>query len=196
MSLLRTPALLLCLAACSDPPPPAAADLRFDPAASGGEARTVQQAIDDLYRRQKLLEVPPKEPLGGGSGDEAGGVGLTVQTLQLRISELEQTTTTADRVGYDPRQTTLSGRSVQEALTELEARVARLEKAQQSGGAPGPGLFELRDKNGNLVKQGQPDGQGGQKGPPGGQPGGQKGQPGGQPGGQQGGQPNGQAPPR
>lgn len=156
--------LLGVFAGCGgDPLPPSATAVTFDPTAIGGDARTVQAAIEDLYRRQALLEVPPKEPLGQADA------GVEVQTLQLRISELEKTTMSADRVGYDPRQTTLSGKTVQEALTELEARVARLEQQQQGSGAPGAGLFELRDKNGRLIQQGSPNGppngQGGPNGP-------------------------------
>ena len=79
----------------------------------------------------------------------------------------------AKLVPYDPRQTILKAKTVQEAIDEMMVRVKILEQnVLDDLGEPGPGLFEIpEDKKGGA--QGPPNGgQGGQKGPPGNPPGG------------------------
>ncbi|HND32200.1 MAG TPA: hypothetical protein PLA94_19485, partial [Myxococcota bacterium] len=162
------PPMLLLLLACADPaPPPSAATTPFDPTASAASATTVQQAIDELYRRQALLEVPPKDPIVGST--EAISAQLT--NIEMRLAAIEAAKVgTAEAVTFDPRSTTLAARDVQSAIAELEQRLAKLEKSDP--GKPGGALFELRDKNGNLVQapQGGPPATPGAKPTPGAPP--------------------------
>ena len=77
----------------------------------------------------------------------------------------------AKLVPYDPRQTVLEAKTVQEAIDEMMTRVKILEQnVLDDLGEPGPGLFEIpKDKKG--AQQPPPNGgQGGQKGPPGNPP--------------------------
>lgn len=143
--------MLLLLLACSDPaPPPSAAATTFDPTAAAASATTVQQALEELYRRQALLEVPPKDPIVGSTE----GISAQLTNIEMRLAAIEAAKVgTAEAVTFDPRTTTLAARDVQAALVELEARLSKLEKTDP--GQPGGALFELRDKNGNLAQQPQ-----------------------------------------
>lgn len=173
--------ILLLLACGSAPPPPSAATTSFDPTVSGGKARTVQEALNELYLHQREQDIPAAAPVH----DDLAGLTAQLANLEMRLSAIEAAKAgTAEGIPYDPRATTLAARDVQSAITEMELRLEKLEK--QDPGKPGDGLYELRDKHGNLVPPGQPGQPGG---PPGGQPGGG---PGGQPGGMP---PGGQKPP-
>jgi hypothetical protein len=186
--------LLALLLACGSGTDTSGTRVTFDSTRSGTSATTVQGAIDELYARCKTAPAAVAE----GPDVSAAAVDLSgrIQLLELRQTELlTNGVYGAEKVTYDPRDTTLSGRTVQAALDELEARVEALERGTVDQGEPGPALFELRDKHGKLVPAGNAPG--GQQGPPpGGAPGGpgqgappqggQGGQ-GGQQGGQQGG---------
>jgi hypothetical protein len=164
--------LLPLLVACSDPGAGAAATVTFDNTRSGTSAQTVQGALDDLYAR--CGTAGPVAAAPAAPQEDTNALAARVQVLELRVTQLEdQGVFGADKVTYDPRQTTLAGKTVQGALDELEARVEKVEDGRIDHGKPGPALFELRDKHGNLI----PDGPMGGDGPPGGQPG-QPGQPG------------------
>lgn len=175
------PAMFLLLLACSSPPPPpSAASTSFDPTVSGGKARTVQEALNELYLHQREQDIPAAAPVH----DDLAGLTAQLASLEMRLAAMEAAKAgTAEGIPYDPRATTLTARDVQSAITEMELRLEKLEK--QDPGKPGDGLYELRDKHGNLVPPGKPNGPGG--GPPG-----QPGQAGGQP--PNGMPPNGMAP--
>jgi hypothetical protein len=184
------------LVACSGESDADAIAVRYDPKSSGTSARSVQAALDELYVRCGTQAAPAAD--AQPVVDETAALATRVGALELRQAELvEHGVYTADKVGYDPRKTTLSGKTVQEALDELEARVQRLEDAAIDHGKPGAALFELRDKHGNPVSldpnggqngkgpngpngmppNGRPNGQPPNGPPPNGQP--QNGQPGG-----------------
>lgn len=101
----------------------------------------------------------------------------------------------AKLVPYDPRQTVLEAKTVQEAIDEMMTRIKVLEQnVLDDLGDPGPGLFEIPEgkkgaqqppPNGGKGGQGQ-GGQGGQNGPPGNPPNQGQGQQGQQGQGQQG----------
>ncbi|MDP2305546.1 MAG: hypothetical protein Q8P18_05930 [Pseudomonadota bacterium] len=175
---------LTMLLACGGAGEAPATGVMFDNARSGTSATTVQGALDELYVRCKL-EAAADEPTTtvGASSELTNALSGRVQLLELRQSELASGMAFgATSIAYDPRKTTLAGKTVQDALDELEARVTKLERGQIDNGEAGPGLFELRDKRGNLVPVDAPaqsaNGKGGPQGPPPGQPGGPpKGQP-------------------
>jgi hypothetical protein len=149
----------------------------------------VQGALDELYVRCETSAAAPA-PDTVGAADNA--LATRLQVLELRLTELEATgTASAAKVAYDPRDTTLAGKTVQDALSELEGRVEKLEEGTIDHGKAGPVLFELRDKHGNLVEAGPGGGKPGGPAGPGG-PGGGKGGP---PPNGQGGPPNGQGGP-
>ena len=143
--------VLLLLLACSDPPPPpSASNTSFDPTANAVSATTVQEALEELYRRQAILDVPAREPIGS----DMAGISAQLTNIEMRIAAIEAAKVgTAEAVTFDPRTTTLAARDVQAALVELELRLSKLEKVDP--GKAGGALFELRDKNGNLVQQPQ-----------------------------------------
>lgn len=106
--------------------------------------------------------------------------------VELLVAELhEGGIADAADVRYDPSRTTLSARTVQEAVTELHVAVASMRKESSAGmGSPGGGLFEIPEG----PNKGQASGQPGQppkpgQGPPGPPPGGQGGAGGPPPGG-------------
>lgn len=161
--------LLVLLLGCGGGAPSTASDVPFDATRSGTSATSVQAALDELYVRCKAEPVAAAPVV---AGTDAGLV-ARVQALELAVARLEgEGISSAERISYDPRETTLAGKTVQTAMTELEGRVEALEEKGIDRGAPGPALFELRDKHGNLVDtkgggpQGPPNPQGGPQGPP------------------------------
>ncbi len=143
-----------------------AVSVGFDATLSGTSARTVQGALDELYVRCNTQNALTEA--ASPVADPINSLAARVQVLELKLSELESKGVfTADKVTYDPRKTRLAGKTVQEAVDELEARVALAEEAGVDHGKAGPALFELRDKHGNLVQAGS-----GKGGPPGGPNGG------------------------
>jgi hypothetical protein len=150
----------------------------YDHARSGSSAETVQGALDELYVRcgDNAAVTTAAAPLAA----DTNALAARVQVLELRLEQLEtQGVFPAEKVTYDPRKTTLEGKTVQAAVDELEARVTKLEDGRVDHGAPGPELFELRDKHNNLVGNGPggPGGPGGPNGGKGGDPNGGKGGP-------------------
>jgi hypothetical protein len=106
--------------------------------------------------------------------------------VELLVAELhEGGIADAEDVRYDPSRTTLSARTVQEAVTELHVAVTSMKREASAGmGSPGGGLFEIPEGPGNGQPQGQPgQGQKQGQGPPGPPPGGKGGGGGQQPGG-------------
>ncbi|MCK6521817.1 hypothetical protein L6R49_10300 [Myxococcota bacterium] len=106
--------------------------------------------------------------------------------VELLVAELhEGGIADAADVRYDPSRTTLSARTVQDAVTELHVAVSAMRKESSAGmGSPGGGLFEIPEG----PSKGQASGQPGQppkpgQGPPGPPPGGQGGAGGPPPGG-------------
>lgn len=119
---------------------------------------------------------------------EALALGARLTRLEARLSDLELALATFEQQGiersklvsYDPRATTLAGTNVQDALTELENRVGKMEsRVLDDLGEPGPGLFEVKDRRGGPGgpggRGGGPPGQEGPPGPPGGKGGGKGG---------------------
>ncbi|MBM4390584.1 MAG: hypothetical protein FJ090_05640, partial [Deltaproteobacteria bacterium] len=149
-------------------------DVSYKPAGDA-DVDTVKQALDDLYVKCRDRADPSEEraPVGG----DAEHLALRVQLLELKVQQLETVGVyDAEHVSFDPARTTLAGKSVQDALTELEGRVGKVEAARTGMGQPGTGLFE--------IPKDAPRGGGDGKLPPntmgkgkgGGQPGGQGGQ--------------------
>ncbi len=168
-------ALLLACGASAD-----AWDVSYKPAGDA-DVDTVKEALDELYVKCRDREDRDEEraPVGG----DAENLALRVQVLELKVQQLETVGLyDAEHVSFDPARTTLAGKSVQAALTELEGRVGKVEAARTDMGQPGTGLFEIpKDQpKGGAGGQLPPNTMG--KGKPGGAP------PGGQGGPQQGGQ--------
>ncbi|MEY3212132.1 MAG: hypothetical protein RIT28_2613 [Pseudomonadota bacterium] len=106
--------------------------------------------------------------------------------VELLVAELhEGGIADAEDVRFDPSRTTLSARTVQEAVTELHVAVTSMKRESSAGmGSPGGGLFEIPEGPNKGQGQGQP----GQppkpgQGPPGPPPGGKGGAGGPPPGG-------------
>lgn len=176
---------LVLLAGCGTNAAASASDLPFDGARSGSSARSVQAALDELYVRcgapgATTAVAAAVAPSGDAASD---ALAARVQALELRVDALEREGLyQAAEVSYDPRATTLAGRTLQAAVDELAKRVEEAERVDQ--GEPGPALFELRDKNGKPAA-------GGPQGPP---PSGPGGGPAGPPPGGGGGAPTGPPP--
>jgi hypothetical protein len=122
------------------------------PSAAEEEDRARAEAMDrrlsDLEQRLARVELLVAELHDGGIAD-------------------------AKDVRYDPSRTTLSARSVQEAVTELHVAVAAMKRESSAGmGSPGGGLFEIPEgpnKGQGPPGQGPKPGQGPGGPPPGGQ---------------------------
>ena len=128
---------ILLLIACSRSPDPcSAADIRY------GEI-SVKEALDHMDARiQAQADAQPaRDPVTGSTGGPSTEDRLA--QLSLEVNQLEQVgTSKASVVAYNPSSTTLEAKNVQDALDELEARVARLEsKSGQEMGQAGPGMF-------------------------------------------------------
>ncbi|MES2641736.1 MAG: hypothetical protein V4850_19745 [Myxococcota bacterium] len=170
--------LLTLVLGCGTSDEGSATSVAFDNGRSGTSATTVQGALDELYVRCQPGGMPVTTDAAIEPSSVTNDLAGRIQLLELRQTELQTGAAFgAAAITYDPRKTTLSGKSVQDALDELEARVTKLERGQIDNGAPGPALFELRDKHGNLVSN-APNA-GAQKGPQGPGPRGPNGQPGG-----------------
>ena len=117
--------------------------------------QTPSEVPDDFYENIKKLQ------------QEISLLDEQVVELEKRLDELQGSGVgSATMINFDPRATTLSAKTVQEALDEMMVRLSVLEHhVLDEMGDPGPGLFEIpKDK-----KKGQPKGGGvqGQNGPPG-----------------------------
>lgn len=95
--------------------------------------------------------------------------------VELLVAELhEGGIADAEDVRFDPSRTTLSARTVQEAVTELHVAVTSIKREASAGmGSPGGGLFEIPEGPNKGAQQGQPGqppkpGQGPAGPPPGG----------------------------
>ncbi|MBM4365913.1 MAG: hypothetical protein FJ102_06830, partial [Deltaproteobacteria bacterium] len=161
-------------------------DVSYKPAGDA-DVDTVKQALDELYVKCRDRDEPGEERAPVGS--DAENLALRVQVLELKVQQLETVGVyDAAHVSFDPARTTLAGKSVQDALSELEGRVGKVEAARTDMGQPGTGLFEIpKDApRGGADGQLPPNTMG--KGKPGGPPSGGQG---GGPGGGQGGGPGG-----
>ncbi len=72
-----------------------------------------------------------------------------VSQLELHVARiLEEGSSRAEWVGYDPSRTTLSARNLQDAIDELASELKALQRGQEDMGQAGPGLFQLPPDNG------------------------------------------------
>ncbi len=178
------PSLLACGAATD------AWDVSYKPAGDA-DVDSVKEALDELYVKCRDREEPDEErtPLSS----DAENLALRLQVLELKVQQLETVGVyDAEHVSFDPTRTTLAGKSVQAALSELEGRVGKVETTRTEMGEAGTGLFEIPKDNPRGGNQGQSQPQGTGRGRPGNQPPGGQGGGMGQGGGQQGGQGGGQ----
>ena len=151
--------LWLLLACATDPQPPSAEEVAY------GE-ESVAAALSRIEAR--LPEVAPE-------GD--AGIDTRLRMLEERLSQVElavselQTTgvLAADKVGYDPRATTLGGRNAQEALDELATRLLAAEKKLDDDMGAGnlPGTKVEDGPGGPPGGGGKPPGKNGPPGPTG-----------------------------
>ena len=128
-----------------------------------------------------------------GCEDELEDLSVRVGKMEIVVNDIQQNGAyQADKVIYLPQRTSLSARTVQDALDEIAFKVQGM-TPQQDLGAPSPVIFDPNHDAGgpipaSLRKQQQPQGGQPQGGQPQGGQGGQGGQSGGQNGGQNGGQ--------
>lgn len=122
------------------------------------------------------IEKPQKTEVSDDLVQEIESIKKEVSLLQEQVERVYEVVgeVQSDGVGhaklvpYDPRQTVLQAKTVQEAIDEMMERVKVLERSVLDDlGEPGPGLFEIPEDN----KGGHPPPNGGQNGPNGGQKG-------------------------
>ncbi len=140
-------------------------------------ARLEAKAVEAGVAAAEARAAEPAEP--GDIASQVARLDERLTNIELAIANLEQHGIERARVvSYDPRSTTLGATNVQEALTELEGRVGKVEaKVLDDLGEPGPGLFDNRGRGGKGKGKGPPrggpggPGKGGKGGPGQGGPG-------------------------
>ena len=152
------------LIACSQPPAP-------EPVTEVVTVATSEVSAEDFNALQDRMDA------------KVNALEERIGNLELQLAEERaQKLADADQVAFDPSRTTLEGKDVQDALTEVAQDLARLEGKSVNMGEPGEKLFEIKLDHPEGTPQGGQGGQGGPGGPGG--PGGKGGKAPGGPGGQ------------